>query len=244
MAVSRKSTQARLAALQTSMLGCTRCAALVGCRSRVVPGAGAVGASVAFVGIAPGRLGGDRTGVPFSGDRSGNLLREMIAKSGLHDVFITNLVRCNPRDPQGRNRDPDADEIANCREHLEAELALVRPKVVACLGRMAWRPSGRQAGRLRSRARRADQGGWSAAVSDVPSGLRQSRRLSDTPLCARLQPSSTRDTPPVAVVILPLAAGSPYIDIKGSVRSAPRRSGAARAENVNPEHSTGTNRYG
>jgi uracil-DNA glycosylase family 4 len=138
MAVSRKSNQARLAALQSSMLGCARCAALVGCRSRVVPGAGMVGASVAFVGIAPGRLGGDRTGVPFSGDRSGNLLREMIAKSGLHDVFITNLVRCNPRDPQGRNRDPDADEIANCREHLEAEPALVRPKVVACLGRMAW----------------------------------------------------------------------------------------------------------
>ncbi len=138
MAILRKSNQARLVALQSSMLGCARCAALVRCRSRVVPGAGAVGAAVAFVGIAPGRLGGDRTGVPFSGDRSGNLLREMIAKAGLHDVFITNLVRCNPRDPQGRNRDPGADEIANCRGHLEAELALVRPKVVACLGRMAW----------------------------------------------------------------------------------------------------------
>ncbi|MGO9059691.1 MAG: uracil-DNA glycosylase [Candidatus Binataceae bacterium] len=146
MAVARKSNQARLAALQSSMLGCIRCAALVGCRSRVVPGAGAVGATVAFVGIAPGRLGGDRTGVPFSGDRSGDLLREMIAKSGLRDVFITNLVRCNPRDPQGRNRDPDPDEIANCREHLEAELALVRPRVVACLGRIAWRHlAGKQA---------------------------------------------------------------------------------------------------
>jgi uracil-DNA glycosylase family 4 len=138
MAVSRKSDQARLMALQSSMLGCARCAALVGCRSRVVPGAGTIGAAVAFVGIAPGRLGGDRTGIPFSGDRSGNLLREMIAKSGLREVFVTNLVRCNPRDPQGRNRDPDADEIANCREHLEAELTLVGPKVVACLGRMAW----------------------------------------------------------------------------------------------------------
>lgn len=146
MPIPQKATLARLATLQTSMLSCTRCAALVGCRSRVVPGAGAVGASVAFVGIAPGRLGGDRTGVPFSGDRSGTLLREMIAKSGLRNVFITNLVRCNPRDPQGRNRDPDADEIANCREHLEAELALVRPKVVACLGRIAWRHlAGKQA---------------------------------------------------------------------------------------------------
>jgi len=120
------------------MLSCTRCDALVRCRSRVVPGAGTVGATVAFVGIAPGRFGGDRTGVPFSGDRSGTLLREMIAAAGLRDVFITNLVRCNPRDERGRNRDPRPAEIANCREHLEAELALVRPKIVACLGRIAW----------------------------------------------------------------------------------------------------------
>ena len=138
MAISRKSTVARLAELQSSMLGCARCDALVRCRSRVVPGAGAVGATVAFVGIAPGRFGGDRTGVPFSGDRSGRLLREMIAAAGLRDVFITNLVRCNPRDDRGRNRDPLPDEIANCRDHLEAELALVRPHMVACLGRIAW----------------------------------------------------------------------------------------------------------
>jgi uracil-DNA glycosylase family 4 len=120
------------------MLTCARCDALVRCRSRVVPGTGVVGAAVAFVGIAPGRFGGDRTGVPFSGDRSGNLLRAMIAGAGLRRVFITNLVRCNPRDAEGRNRDPHPAEIANCREHLEAELALVRPKIVACLGRMAW----------------------------------------------------------------------------------------------------------
>ncbi|SRR5579885_2788263 len=135
---ARQSARLRLTALQKSMLTCARCTALVRCRSRVVPGAGAVGAAVAFVGIAPGRLGGDRTGVPFSGDRSGDLLRAMIAAAGLRRVFITNLVRCNPRDAQGRNRDPRPAEIANCRRHLEAELALVRPRIVACLGRMAW----------------------------------------------------------------------------------------------------------
>ena len=95
-------------------------------------------ATVAFVGIAPGRFGGDRTGIPFSGDRSGDLLRRMIEFVGLRDVFITNLVRCNPRDERGRNRDPRRDEIANCRAHLLAELALVRPRVIACLGRLAW----------------------------------------------------------------------------------------------------------
>jgi len=138
MAISRKSEQTRLVELQASMLACARCGALVRCRSRVVPGAGVVGATVAFVGIAPGRFGGDRTGVPFSGDRSGKLLREMIAAAGLREVFITNLVRCNPRDSRGRNRDPKPAEVANCRMHLQAELALVRPKIIACLGRIAW----------------------------------------------------------------------------------------------------------
>jgi uracil-DNA glycosylase len=116
-----------------------RCDALVRCRTQAVPGAGAVPAAVVFVGIAPGRHGGDRTGMPFSGDRSGKLLRDMIAQTRLSGVFITNLVRCNPRDELGRNRDPDASEIANCRDHLRTELAIARPRVIACLGHIAWR---------------------------------------------------------------------------------------------------------
>ena len=129
----------RLLALRTAMLGCVHCEALVKCRSRVVPGHGAAPATIAFVGLAPGRFGGDRTGIPFSGDRSGNLLRLMIARADLRRVFITNVVRCNPRDARGRNRDPSALEIANCREHLAAELAVVSPRLVACLGAVAWR---------------------------------------------------------------------------------------------------------
>ena len=129
----------RLAMLQASMRECCDCAALVKCRSRVVPGDGAVPARVMFVGIAPGRFGGDITGIPFSGDRSGILLRTMIARAGIEDAFITNLVRCNPRDECGRNRDPLADEIDNCRRHLEAEIAMVQPRIIVCLGAMAWR---------------------------------------------------------------------------------------------------------
>jgi uracil-DNA glycosylase len=128
-----------LSDLQTRVRSCVRCAALVRCRTQPVPGTGAVPAVVMFVGIAPGRHGGDRTGMPFSGDRSGKLLREMIAHARLRGVFITNLVRCNPRDELGRNRDPDASEIANCRDHLRMELAIARPRVIACLGHMAWR---------------------------------------------------------------------------------------------------------
>lgn len=148
---------AAFAALRASMLGCARCAALVRCRSRVVPGDGALPAAVAFVGLAPGRFGGDRTGIPFSGDRSGELLREMIARSRLARVFITNLVRCNPRDSRGRNRDPRAREIANCRAHLAAELALAHPRVIVALGALAWRELARDGARFdprRPRARR------------------------------------------------------------------------------------------
>jgi DNA polymerase len=132
-------TESALRQLRASIQDCTQCDALVRCRSRVVPGDGSVPAEVMFVGIAPGRLGGDRTGIPFSGDRSGQLLRRMIERSGLERVFITNLVRCNPRDGAGRNRDPTADEIARCREHLRAEFLLARPRIVACLGHIAWK---------------------------------------------------------------------------------------------------------
>jgi len=135
----QESGRTRLARLQAGMRTCARCEALVRCRSRVVPGHGAAPAPVAFVGIAPGRFGGDRTGIPFSGDRSGKLLRRMIARAGIRRAFITNLVRCNPRDEGGRNRDPRADEIANCRAHLRAELALVGPRAIVCLGRIVWR---------------------------------------------------------------------------------------------------------
>lgn len=136
---SARTNQLALAAMRAQILGCVRCEALVRCRSRVVPGAGATPAAIAFVGLAPGRLGADRTGIPFTGDRSGLLLRRMISHARLGRVFITNLVRCNPRDALGRNRDPAPDEIANCRPYLEAELALARPRIVACLGQMAWR---------------------------------------------------------------------------------------------------------
>ena len=126
-------------ALCASVMTCARCAKLAASRSRIVPGHGAVPAAIAFIGLAPGRFGGDRTGIPFDGDRSGELLRRMIRHARLSRVFITNLVRCNPRDARGRNRDPTCDEIANCHDYLAAELKLARPKIIVCLGRIAWR---------------------------------------------------------------------------------------------------------
>jgi hypothetical protein len=82
------------------------CASLPPQRRRV-PGHGSRDAILVLVAEAPGRFGADRTGVPFSGDRSGPFLRELIAGLGLdagRDVYLTNVVKCNPRDERGNNR--------------------------------------------------------------------------------------------------------------------------------------------
>jgi len=81
---------------------------------------------VIFIGEAPGRFGGERTGIPFSGDRSGRNFERLLAAAGLTraEVFITNAILCNPRDGQGRNRGPSRQELAACGDLLMRQLAL------------------------------------------------------------------------------------------------------------------------
>jgi uracil-DNA glycosylase family 4 len=118
----------------SSMEDCDRCSQLVVSRSRIVPGAGSSVSRALFVGLAPGRNGADVTGIPFTRDPSGRLFREMLGRVGLFDAFVTNLVKCNPKDEKGRNRNPTREEIDNCRPHLDAELEKVGPRVVVLLG--------------------------------------------------------------------------------------------------------------
>jgi uracil-DNA glycosylase family 4 len=130
-----------LTCLAGRVCACRACPSMPPERRRV-PGHGPVEAKVAFVGEAPGRFGADRTGVPFSGDRSGAFLRELIAELGLdaeRDVYITNVVKCNPRDNRGNNRAPTRQEVDACRPHLAAELRLLHPRVVVALGALACR---------------------------------------------------------------------------------------------------------
>jgi uracil-DNA glycosylase len=130
-----------LTRLAERVTACRACPSMPPERRRV-PGHGPSEAVLALVGEAPGRFGADRTGVPFSGDRSGAFLRELIAELGLdadRDVYITNVVKCNPRDARGNNRAPSPEEIAACRPHLEAELRLLQPRVVVPLGALACR---------------------------------------------------------------------------------------------------------
>ena len=99
----------------------------------MVPGEGDQGAEVMLVGEAPG-ASEDELGRPFVG-RAGRLLDELLAAAGLRrdEVYITNVVKARPPG----NRDPKASEVAHWMPWLEAELALVRPRVVVPLGRHA-----------------------------------------------------------------------------------------------------------
>ena len=96
-------------------------------------------ARVMFVGEAPGRQGGDRTRVPFSGDQSGRNFQRSLDSIGLSraEIFITNAVLCNPRKSSGANRQPTAREIGNCSEFLRRQIELINPSVVVTLGAVA-----------------------------------------------------------------------------------------------------------
>jgi uracil-DNA glycosylase family 4 len=111
-------------------------------RRRVLSTAnGPLDARVLFVAEAPGRLGGDRTGVPLTSDQTGRNFDRLLAEAGLNReaVFVTNAVLCNPRSARGNNRPPTRREQQNCADHLAAVLELVRAQVVVTLGAIALR---------------------------------------------------------------------------------------------------------
>lgn len=127
------------AALCAAAQACRACHTMEG-RTRVLSRHnGPPDASIMLVGEAPGRLGAERTGVPFAGDASGRRLDALIAAAGWSraDLFITNAVLCNPQDDAGRNRAPRPAELANCRSWLAAQIASIDPLLVVALGAVA-----------------------------------------------------------------------------------------------------------
>lgn len=109
---------------------CMRCSELVCTRSQTVFADGQAGAELCFIGEAPG-ADEDAQGLPFVG-AAGQLLNKIIAACGLtrEEVYICNILKCRPPG----NRTPSTVEAANCREFLERQLALVRPKFICTLG--------------------------------------------------------------------------------------------------------------
>lgn len=119
-------------ALYEECIHCQKCG-LAETRTNVVFGEGARDAEVMFIGEGPGEQE-DRTGRPFVG-RAGQLLDDMLAMIDLkrEKVFIGNMVKCRP--PQ--NRDPLNIEQEACIGYLRNQVALVKPKIIVCLGRIA-----------------------------------------------------------------------------------------------------------
>ena len=112
---------------------CTRCG-LCETRHNVVFGVGTENADVMFVGEGPGEQE-DLTGIPFVGP-AGKLLDDMLSIIDLYrqeNCYIANIVKCRPP----RNRDPLETEQDACIDYLRNQVALVKPKIIVCLGRIA-----------------------------------------------------------------------------------------------------------
>jgi uracil-DNA glycosylase family 4 len=129
----REQRRHELTVLAERVSGCQRCTELVVSRSRTVFGVGPLDAELCFVGEAPGATE-DQRGEPFVGE-AGQLLNRIIAACGMkrEDVYICNICKCRPPG----NRQPTAQEAGNCREYLERQLELVRPKFICALGACA-----------------------------------------------------------------------------------------------------------
>ena len=118
--------------LYDACISCKKCR-LWETRTNVVFGVGPRDAEVVFIGEGPGQQE-DLQGEPFVG-RSGQLLDDMMAMIDLNreNTFIANIVKCRPPG----NRDPLPAEQTACGPWLEQQLALLRPKIIVCLGRVA-----------------------------------------------------------------------------------------------------------
>lgn len=142
---SSEQKRARFDALAAEAAACRLCDAMCGRTAVLSERNGSVEACVMFIGEAPGRQGGDRTRVPFSGDKSGHNFGRYIASINLarDEIFITNSVLCNPRKESGANRKPSVGESVNCAAFLRRQLELVNPQVVVTLGAVALAALGR-----------------------------------------------------------------------------------------------------
>lgn len=130
---AREDRAAALAVLQQEVAGCTRCALLAETRTQTVFGVGNLHPRLVFMGEAPG-ADEDRQGIPFVG-RAGQLLTKIIEACTLRreDVYILNTLKCRPPE----NRNPEPDEIQNCRGFFEGQIDLLQPEFICCLGGVA-----------------------------------------------------------------------------------------------------------
>lgn len=157
--------QSQLDKLNKEIITCRKCPRLVKWREEVarvkrkaykdqeywgkpVPGFGDPNARLLVVGLAPGAHGSNRTGRQFTGDASGGFLYPALHRAGfsnqaraesrsdgliLKDLYITASGRCAP--PGNK---PSPEELDNCQPFLDREIKIIKPKVIVCLGKIAF----------------------------------------------------------------------------------------------------------
>jgi uracil-DNA glycosylase len=157
--------QDKIEELTREIIQCRKCARLVAWREEVarvkrraykdqeywgkpVPGFGDPEARILVVGLAPGAHGSNRTGRNFTGDASGGFLYPALHRAGfanqplaisrddgllLKDLYLAASARCAP--PANK---PTLEEMNNCQPYLEREMEILKPKVIVCLGRIAF----------------------------------------------------------------------------------------------------------
>ena len=128
-----------LPALQTAVRRCKACDLYLNA-TQAVPGLGPRAASVVFIGEQPGNEE-DLQGLPFVGP-AGKLLDRALGEVGIDraTVYVTNVVKHFKFEERGKRRihkKPNAAEINACRPWLEAEISLIKPRVIVCLGATA-----------------------------------------------------------------------------------------------------------
>jgi uracil-DNA glycosylase family 4 len=154
-----------LGSLNQEIIECRKCPRLVAWREEVarvkrkaykdaeywgkpVPGFGDAQARVLVVGLAPGAHGSNRTGRQFTGDASGGFLFPALHRAEfanqpqaesksdgliLRDLYISASARCAPPDNK-----PTPAELNTCQPYLEREIQIIQPKVIVCLGKIAF----------------------------------------------------------------------------------------------------------
>jgi uracil-DNA glycosylase family 4 len=156
--------------LRACVADCTQCV-LAKSRTQTVFGTGNTDASWMIIGEAPGAEE-DRRGEPFIG-RAGQMLNELLRAVGQsrESVYIANALKCRPPN----NRDPEPEEAAACRAYLQRQIALVRPRVILAVGKIAAQnllQTDEPVGRLRGRQHELD--GVSLVVTYHPAYLLRS----------------------------------------------------------------------
>ncbi len=120
--------------LSKQIMHCKKCI-LHKYRKNAVPGNGDIHADIVMIGEAPGKYE-DISGMPFTG-KAGDILLLALKLNDINktSVYITNIVKCRPPN----NRIPKKLEIETCKNYLQTELSLIKPKIICIMGNTAYK---------------------------------------------------------------------------------------------------------